>query len=291
MPRTALITGANQGLGFAVAEGLARRLAPDDVVVLTGRDSERVRGAVQRVKNAVAQVRGRQLDVTDAGAVDALAAELAGVDLVVSNAAARMHPDRAPADEIDAVSEVNNLGAVRILRSFRPILRPGGRLLVVASSFGTLGHLPAPLRPRFARIRSLEDVEAVVAGWRADIKAGGDRAAAWPGWLNVPSKVAQVAAIRAVAAPRRPDDLRDGTLVAAVCPGLIDTDASRPWFRDMSAAQSPSQAAEALLELLLSPDTDPAFHGELVRFGEVLPWRDEVRPEATAGARVRHGAT
>jgi carbonyl reductase 1 len=172
MPRTALITGANQGLGFAVAEGLARRLAPDDVVVLTGRDSERVRGAVQRVENAVAQVRGRQLDVTDAGAVDALAAELGGVDLVVSNAAARMHPDRAPADEIDAVSEVNNLGAVRILRSFGPILRPGGRLLVVASSFGTLGHLPAPLRPGFDRIRSLEDVEAVVAGWRADIKAG-----------------------------------------------------------------------------------------------------------------------
>src|SRR5437899_6794475 len=37
MKRVAIVTGANQGWGFAVAEGLARRLEPGDVVYLTGR--------------------------------------------------------------------------------------------------------------------------------------------------------------------------------------------------------------------------------------------------------------
>jgi hypothetical protein len=72
-----------------------------------------------------------------------------------------------------------------------------------------------------------------------------------------------------------------------VCPGLIDTAASRPWFTDMSQAQSPSEAAEPLLELALAESVDAAHHGELVRFGRVLSWRREIAPEASAEARVR----
>ena len=40
----------------------------------------------------------------------------------------------------------------------------------------------------------------------------------------------------------------------------------------MSQAQTPAQAAEALLDLALAPQVDPAQHGELVRFGAVLDW-------------------
>jgi carbonyl reductase 1 len=76
-----------------------------------------------------------------------------------------------------------------------------------------------------------------------------------------------------VARERRERDLAEGTLVAAVCPGLLDTDASRPWFDDMSRALSPDEGAEALLELSLSRAVDPAHYGELVRFGRALDWR------------------
>jgi hypothetical protein len=82
----------------------------------------------------------------------------------------------------------------------------------------------------------------------------------------------QVAAVRATARERRADDLAANRLIAAVCPGLIDTGASRPWFADMSAAQTPEQAAEAVLDLATRPSFDPAFSGELVRFGAVLPY-------------------
>jgi carbonyl reductase 1 len=285
-----VVTGANQGLGFALAEGLAARMTTNDLVLVTGRDAARVADAAERIAGGGARVEGRTLDVRDAGAVESLAAELrrehGGVDVVLSNAAARMTPDQAPADAIDAVVETNNLGTISMLRSFGPVLRPGGRLLVVASSFGTLGHLPPSLRPRFDGARSLEDLEAVIADWRAAAREGRAEADGWPKWLNVPSKVAQVAAVRVVARERRERDLAEGTLIAAVCPGLIDTEASRPWFDDMGDAQTPAEAAVALLDLALSPDVDPATYGELVRFGRVLGWHDELPAEASAGARV-----
>jgi carbonyl reductase 1 len=138
----------------------------------------------------------------------------------------------------------------------------------VASSFGMLRGLAPGVRPRFAGARTLDDVDRAVEDWRAAVHAGRAAAEGWPEWINIPSKVAQVAAVRAAAAGALPD----GALVAAVCPGLIDTDASRPWFDDMSAAQTPAQAATALLDLALAPAVDPRFHGELVQFGQVLPW-------------------
>jgi hypothetical protein len=70
----------------------------------------------------------------------------------------------------------------------------------------------------------------------------------------------------------------------ALCPGLIDTDASRPWFADMSNAQTPSQAALWPLELVLASTFDPAFYGELVQFGKVLPWETGIPVPHTAAA-------
>ena len=62
---------------------------------------------------AVAQVEGRVLDVRDGSAIAALADELGEVDIVFSNATARMSPDADPADEVDAVAETNNLATHR----------------------------------------------------------------------------------------------------------------------------------------------------------------------------------
>jgi carbonyl reductase 1 len=275
-PRIALVTGANQGLGLALAQGLAARLAPDDLVLLSGRDAARVAEAVATVGQDGARVEGRLLDVRDADAIAALADELqrdhGGVDLVFSNAAARISPDQAPADAIDAFVETNNLGTTRMLRAFTPVLRSGGRMIIVASSFGTLRNLDPAVRPRFEQARTLDDVDAVVGDWRAAVHEGRAEGEGWPSWINIPSKVAQVAAVRAVATARREADLAGGTLIAAACPGLVDTDASRPWFGDMSGAQPPAHAAAALLDLALAPDVDPRFYGELVRSGRVLSW-------------------
>ena len=84
--------------------------------------------------------------------------------------------------------------------------------------------------------------------------------------------MAQVAAVRSVARERRAADLAENRLVMALCPGLIDTDASRPWFEDMSEAQTPAQAAAWPVDLVLADAFDPAFYADLVQFCRVQPW-------------------
>ncbi|MGZ4176460.1 MAG: SDR family NAD(P)-dependent oxidoreductase [Solirubrobacteraceae bacterium] len=285
--RIALVTGANQGLGRALVEGLAARLQPQDRVLLTGRDLGRVREAATAVASgpAVARIEERVLDVRDAHAIATLAEELGEVDIVFSNATARMSPDADPADEVDAVVETSNLATTRILRAFAPRLRPGGRLIVVASALGTLDKLDDRVTGRFAAVaeQDLDAVDALVAQWRQAVHDGRAEDEGYGAWLNIPSKVAQVAAVRALARERRATDLAHNRLLMALCPGLIDTDASRPWFEDMSAAQTTAQAASWPVELALSSAFDPAFYGELVQFGTVLPWE--------TGIPVAHSAT
>ena len=289
--RTALVTGANQGLGRALVEGLAARLGPGDRVLLTGRNPDRVGAATAAVANglangpAVARVEGRVLDVRDRAAIESLAEELGEVDIVFSNATARMSPQADPVDEVDAVAETSNLAATTILRTFAPRLRAGGRLIIVASALGTLDKLDDRIASRFAEVaeQDLDAVDALVDEWRTAVHDGRAEQEGFGAWLNIPSKVAQVAAVRALARERRADDLANNRLLMSLCPGLIDTDASRPWFEDMSAAQTPATAASWPVQLALAPTFDPGFYGELVQFGKVLPWETGVPvPHTTA---------
>jgi NAD(P)-dependent dehydrogenase (short-subunit alcohol dehydrogenase family) len=286
--RIALVTGANQGLGRAVLEGLAARMAPQDLVLLTGRNPDRVEAAATEVADgpAVARVEGRVLDVRDGDAIAALAGELGAVDIVFSNATSRMNPHADPTEEVDAVVETSNLATTRILRAFAPRLRTRGRLIVVASALGTLDKLDRRMVARFADAaeQDLDAVDALVADWRQAVHEGRAEAEGYGTWLNIPSKVAQVAAVRAIAQQRRAADHAEKKLIMALCPGLIDTDASRPWFDDMSNAQTPARAASWPLKLVLASTFDPAFYGELVQFGKVLPWESGIPVPHTAAA-------
>jgi carbonyl reductase 1 len=269
-----VVTGANQGLGRALVERLLVSLGPGATLYLTGRNSESVQAAVD-------ELRGRpephRLDVRSGAAIDAFAALVAerhgGVDVVISNAAARIVRERPPAEQVRDFVDTNNLGATRMIRAFAPLLRPGGRFLVVGSAFGTLRNLPPRLHASFhTETMSLDDLDRVMGDYVEAVESGTAREQGWPEWINVASKVGQTGAARILAREQRRLAAEDGRLVAAVCPGLVDTGASRPWFDDMSGAQSPAEAAEDIVALVTEP-TRPGLYGELVQHGVVLPWR------------------
>jgi NAD(P)-dependent dehydrogenase (short-subunit alcohol dehydrogenase family) len=274
-PRVAVVTGATQGLGLALAEGLAHRLGAGDTVYLTGRNYERITQAIDSLGSTSAEVRGEVLDVSHPDAAARFAEELTrrhgGVDIVINNAVMRVGPDDDPATIIDQYAQVNNFGTSRCLRAFTPLLRAGGRFLVVASSLGTLDYLAPVLWDRFEDLQTLDEVDEQVASWVEAVKDGSARGGPWPGFVNIPSKIGQVAAVRTLAAQRHDADAASDILLAAVCPGMMNTPTSSVWW-DVSDAPTPAQAAVAVLDLVFDPIT-PEHYGELVRHGEVLPWK------------------
>ena len=274
MNRIAFITGATRNLGFALAQGLARRLDPSDTVYLTGRNAARVAESISLLSGARAQVRGEVLDVSKGKEVEQLAAALAhrhgGVDIVFSNHYTRVQPQDDPAEIIDDYVEANNFGTTRVLRNFAPLLRGGGRLFVVASRAGSLRALAPVLHPRFQCLQSLDDVDRAIGTWRDEVRSRRAAGRAWPAWINIPSKIGQVAAVRVLACQRRAEDLRHGILIASISPGLIDTGASRAWL-DVRSARAPDEVASSLIDFALDPSPDESFYGELVHVGREEP--------------------
>lgn len=275
MSKVALVTGATQGLGFALVESLAARLESEDIVYLTGRNVSRIAEAQAGLGPTRAQLRVELLDVSREEGAAETAAKLAdrhgSLDIVISNAYSRILPQDRPELVIGGYTETNNLGCTRVLRAFAPILGDGGTL-VVASTLGTLHYLAPVLHERFDGLETLQDADAAVQRWRDAVQDGSALAEGWPAFLNIPSKIAQVGAVRALARQRRESDLERGILLASVCPGMIDTGASRPWF-EMSHAQTPVEAAGALVDLALRSSLDTSLYGQLVRFGEILSWK------------------
>jgi NAD(P)-dependent dehydrogenase (short-subunit alcohol dehydrogenase family) len=284
MTTISIITGATRNLGFCLAQGLAERLEEGDIVYLTGRDPGRVAESVKRLAGTRARVIGNTLDVSDGAAVKRLADSLAerhgGVDIVFSNHYARIQPDDDPALVIDDYVAANNLGTTQVLRSFAPLMKDNGRLLVIASRAGTLRALAPALHPRFENLNSLDDVDQAVCAWRDIVRQGRAAGQAWPEWVNIPSKIGQVAAVRVLAEQRRVQDSARSIMIAAISPGLIKTGASRQWL-DMTDAMSPEEVAGPLLDFALEESPDESFYGGLVhlglgeprRFRTLVPWK------------------
>ncbi|GAA2605187.1 MULTISPECIES: SDR family NAD(P)-dependent oxidoreductase [Streptomyces] len=146
--RTALVTGANRGIGLETA----RRLVVAGLdVVLAARDPARGRDAARTLGSP--RVRVEELDVTDAMSVTACAERLAddgvAVDVLVNNAG--IYPTDGffslDEDTLLRALDVNLMGAFRTCRAFCPgMARRGyGRVVNVSSGLGALtGNVPSP---------------------------------------------------------------------------------------------------------------------------------------------------
>ena len=133
--RTALVTGSTQGIGLAIARGLAEAGAR---VVVNGRSADRVESAAAELRTATgADIVGVPVDVASADGVDELLRTVPEIDVLVNNLGIF---EATPAREITddqwrTYFEVNVLAAVRLIRAYLPgmVERGWGRAIQIAS--------------------------------------------------------------------------------------------------------------------------------------------------------------
>jgi NAD(P)-dependent dehydrogenase (short-subunit alcohol dehydrogenase family) len=142
--RTAVVTGANSGLGYVTARELARKGAR---VVLACRSEARGRAAVDRVLAEVpgAEARFGRLDLGDLASVRDFAGGLSydRLDLLVDNAGVMAPPYGTTADGFETQFGVNHLGHFALTGLLMPALlaAPGARVVTVSSMMHALANI------------------------------------------------------------------------------------------------------------------------------------------------------
>ncbi|MDH6246385.1 SDR family NAD(P)-dependent oxidoreductase [Mycobacterium sp. OTB74] len=139
--RTAVITGANTGLGFETAAALAARGAH---VVLAVRNLDKGKDAVDRIRQTTpeADVVLQELDLSSLQSVreaaDALRANYPEIDLLINNAGVMWTPKLTTVDGFEMQFGTNHLGhfAFTGLLLDQLLTVPGSRVVTVSS----LGH-------------------------------------------------------------------------------------------------------------------------------------------------------
>jgi NAD(P)-dependent dehydrogenase (short-subunit alcohol dehydrogenase family) len=250
MTTTALITGANKGIG----QETARLLGARGMTVLVGaRDAARGQQAERELREGGADARFVRLDVTDEASIRQATAwietEFGHLDVLVNNAGIARgdgtgQPSQTTLATLREVYETNVFGVVAVTNALLPLLlrAPAGRIVNVSSEVGSITSMTDPDGP-MAKMAS----------------------------IPYPSSKAALNMVTAMYAK----ELRDTPVkVNAANPGYCATD-----LNGHSGFRTPQQGAEVSVHLATLPADGPSgvlwgylwASGGTESYG-VLPW-------------------
>jgi len=144
--KTVLVTGANRGIGRALAD---RFLALGATTLLTARSAAARETLARDFAGAGDRVRVFGCDIADPESVQRLRVDVAAaipqLDVLVNNAGVFVKTDRLMyADDIDPrvleeTLRTNLFGTIAMCTAFVPVIPSGGRIINVSSTMGQLG--------------------------------------------------------------------------------------------------------------------------------------------------------
>jgi gluconate 5-dehydrogenase len=189
--KTALVTGASRGLGFAMAQALGEAGA---AVWLNARDAAALKAKCDDLKKLGVEARPAPFDVNDeaasTAAIDLIAKERGHLDILIANAGTNIR--KAVLDFTTA--EFNSVLATDLVSCFT-MAREAARHMV---------------RNKFGRIINTTSIMARVSR------------------PTIPAYSAAKAALESLTRQMAIEFARDGVTVNAIAPGFFDTDLNTP---------------------------------------------------------------
>ncbi len=257
--RTALVTGANRGLGLETCRQLARR---GFRVLLTSR-TEDGKAAARRLAAEGLAVEYHQLDVVDPMSIAALADRLqrdgARLDVLVNNAGIAMKG--FDAEVARKTLEANFFGALHVTDALLPLVPDGGNIVMVSSGMGELSCLAQALRDRFTDVQLTRDaLVGLMRSFIEDVEHGRHSKAGWPASAYAVSKVGMNALVRILAPELAGRTIR----VNAVTPGWVRT--------DMGGNRAPRSLEEGAASIVWAAALEDGQTGGFFRDGVEIPW-------------------
>ena len=149
--KTALVTGGNRGIGFAIAQGLLQK---DYEVIITSRSLNKAKQAAEKLQE-FGKVTPIELDVSDDDSIEEAVKifnqnyNISHLDILINNAG--IYPDEGvniltiSRRQLDATLNANTFGPIRIVQAFLPLLEKSqdARVINVSSNMGALQDLTA----------------------------------------------------------------------------------------------------------------------------------------------------
>lgn len=233
--QTALVTGANRGIGLETCRQLGRR---GFTVLLTSRNVEKGRDAAESLRSEGLRVHHHQLDVTDTGSITECAERVKGdfghLNVLVNNAGIMLDSSKRGASIFQADPQLlresfqtNTLGPLLVAQALVPLMRKAGsgRIVNVSSSMGQLSGMDGQYPGYRISKTALNAVTCILARELADTRIK----------------------------------------VNSVCPGWVRTD-----MGGRSAPRTPEQGADTIVWLATLPDDGPS--GGFFQDRKPIPW-------------------
>jgi len=256
---TALVTGANRGLGLETA---VQQREKGFRILLTSRDEDKGIAVARKLDPEGHDVVYHQLDITDRGSITALAKDFPGfasrLDVLVNNAGiGSWGADRRASVR---TIETNYFGSRDVTDALLPFMPNGGRVVMVSSGLGELSTLGRELRPQFDDPSLTRPaLDSLVFSYLAALEEGEPKRKGWPSAYSV-SKVAMNSLTRILAR----ELARRKITINSVCPGWVRTDMGGP-----GANRSVEVGARSIvLGAMLPEDATGGFY----RDGKKIPW-------------------
>lgn len=271
--KVAVVTGANRGIGYAVAKQLLRSFRGD--VIVTGRNTAKGKKACQQMSSEGLKPIWHELDVTQSASIrmflDFIKDNYGGVDILVSNAGT-IFPKDSPLSmyrQAELTVLTNFKGTMNLCRYLMPLLRPHSRIVVVSSELGRFSCLGPELRKQINLDKvTMFEIDALADKYLAAVKANVWSEYGWPDRILEAVSVLLNALVHVIARDLKVDQRRN-ILINAGCPGWTATEDMMTHLDDSGClggtpARSPEEAADDITWLALLPTGTHSPNGNVV---------------------------